>query len=81
MANIITTSCEWCGDIELAAGTALIDIPVRARDDTTIRFTCPHCNRTGSQQVPERVVMLLLRAGVQVSVGPEQESDRLPRPR
>ncbi|GGB41640.1 hypothetical protein GCM10011492_35730 [Flexivirga endophytica] len=79
MAKIITTSCEWCGDIELAAGTAQLDIPVRARNDPTMRFTCPRCNRTGSQRVPERVVMLLLRAGVQVAVGPEQGSDSLHR--
>lgn len=82
MAKMISTTCAWCGDIELPAEAARLEIPVRAGTDTTIDFTCPGCGRGARQQVPRRAAMLLLDAGVQVAVGaPGQGSDTLGRQR
>lgn len=81
MAKLITTVCRWCGDVELPAAAARLDIPVDAGAGAVLEFTCPHCGRVDAQQVPERAVLLLLQAGVLVAVAaPGQASDTLRRP-
>lgn len=60
-----------CGPVEVPAAETrlLLDFDTAAGDSrNVVTFECPRCGRSGSNQVDERGVRLLLAAGVQVLV-------------
>jgi Zn finger protein HypA/HybF involved in hydrogenase expression len=78
MTATVRTTCERCGDVELPVVEANLGIP-DSGEDTVLEFVCPRCGSQQRQLVNHRGTMLLVRAGVGITVatGP-LPSDALP---
>ncbi len=61
----VRASCPSCGDIDLSTG----DVTVQRfgpGSEVAYAFNCPHCQAAVTKAAPQRVVDLLVAAGVRV---------------
>ena len=63
----IRTTCTSCGDIELAHGDLRLELTPEWTSGSYC-FTCPYCSKEESRPASQRVVTILLAAGVAYEV-------------
>ncbi|HKC27847.1 MAG TPA: hypothetical protein VKB75_07525 [Jatrophihabitans sp.] len=75
MSTALKVTCRQCGDVEVPLqGTHLLVAVSPQQPQAQLQFGCPTCGSVGVQPADQRVVSLLLAAGISV-VAPRPEAD------
>jgi predicted RNA-binding Zn-ribbon protein involved in translation (DUF1610 family) len=73
MTNI-RTNCPRCGEVEMEASVVLLSVD-ETSDEGSYSFVCPECLEVVEKPADEKIVTLLLSAGVEVHrTTPRQEA-------
>ena len=67
LVTTIRTTCSRCGDIELTHSDLQLELSPEWASGT-YRFECPYCEKMECRPASQRVVTILLAAGVEYEV-------------
>jgi hypothetical protein len=67
LVTTIRTTCSRCGDIELTHSNLRLELSPEWTSGT-YRFECPYCDEIERRPASQRVVTILLAAGVEYEV-------------
>lgn len=70
VSTTIKVDCGRCGTVELPLAGARL-VPLGPHGSTVVDYTCPVCTFSYRQELGERATLLLMHAGVELAVAPE----------
>lgn len=69
--TVIRTTCPRCGEVEMTPEAILLSLR-SAAGDASYKFLCPTCLDPVEKRADQRIVALLVSAGVDLASPPEQ---------